>query len=139
MVNDLQFTDGIYGSQVANDNANRDKGPGLPGMEHLGEDAIMSEGIEMHEDIPEGMEFIPGSVVDGHIEFYTGMFYIVARAMLSLIYWSLFSMYHSYIMLLFLNVLFVTLIYIHRSTIRSRNQTILHGIRRLLRRLHIQF
>jgi hypothetical protein len=52
MMRDLDFTDGIYGSQVANDNANRDKGPELPGMEHLGEDAIMSAGIEMHEDIP---------------------------------------------------------------------------------------
>jgi hypothetical protein len=74
MINDLAFTDGIYGSQVGIDNANRDKGPGLPGMEHLGEDAIMSEGIEMHEDIPSDMEFIPSSVPDGHIEFYTGVF-----------------------------------------------------------------
>lgn len=68
MVNDLAFTDGIYGSQVAND-ADQKKGPGLPGMEHLGEDAIMSSGIEVHEDIPDDMEFIPGSVPDGHIEF----------------------------------------------------------------------
>ena len=69
MVNDLDFTDGIYGSQVGNDNASRDKGPALPGMEHLGEDAIMSGGIEVHEDIPDDMEFIPSSVPDGHIEF----------------------------------------------------------------------
>ena len=68
MINDLEFTDGIYGSQVANDNSDRDAGPELPGMEHLGEDALMSGGIEIHEDIPDDMEFIPSSVPDGNIE-----------------------------------------------------------------------
>ena len=67
MVNDLSFTDGMLGSQVGIDQ-NRDKGPQLPGMEHLGEDAIMMGGIAVASEIPADMEFIPSSVPDGHIE-----------------------------------------------------------------------
>jgi len=44
-------------------------GPQLPGMENLGEDAIMMGGIETDSEIPEGMEFIPSSVPDGEFEF----------------------------------------------------------------------
>lgn len=43
-------------------------GPQLPGMENLGEDAIMMGGIEQAEGIPDGMEFIPSSVPDGEIQ-----------------------------------------------------------------------
>ena len=42
-----------------------DRGPALPGMENIGEDAIMMGGIEQAEDIPEGMEFKPCSIPDG--------------------------------------------------------------------------
>jgi hypothetical protein len=59
------FTDGMMGSQ-ANMNREHD-GPQLPGMENLGDDAIMMGGIEMAEGIPEGMQFIPSSVPDGEI------------------------------------------------------------------------
>ena len=51
------------GSQ-ASSGGNRD-GPELPGMENLGEDAILMGGIEENEDIPDDMEFIPSSVPDG--------------------------------------------------------------------------
>ncbi len=40
-------------------------GPQLPGMENLGEDAVLMGGIEISSDIPAGMEFIPSSVPDG--------------------------------------------------------------------------
>lgn len=43
-------------------------GPALPGMENLGEDAIMMGGIETSSDIPEGTEFIPSSVPDGELK-----------------------------------------------------------------------
>ena len=64
---ELNFMDGIYGSQAAIDK-NRDAGPALPGLENLGEDAIMSAGIELAEGIPPDMEFIPSSVPDGTVE-----------------------------------------------------------------------
>jgi hypothetical protein len=98
MMNELAFTDGIYGSQVGIDNANRDKGPGLPGMEHLREDAIMSEGIEMHEDIPSDMEFIPSSVPDGHIEFYTGKHVCCSSVMLLVFNTILIRFFHLYVL-----------------------------------------
>eukprot|EP00816_Leptocylindrus_hargravesii_P007310 CAMPEP_0196803584 /NCGR_PEP_ID=MMETSP1362-20130617/2996_1 /TAXON_ID=163516 /ORGANISM="Leptocylindrus danicus, Strain CCMP1856" /LENGTH=222 /DNA_ID=CAMNT_0042175261 /DNA_START=43 /DNA_END=711 /DNA_ORIENTATION=- len=63
---DIGYTDGMMGSQAG---MNRKTGPALPGMENLGADAIMMGGIEMSEDIPEGMEFIPASVPDGEIRF----------------------------------------------------------------------
>lgn len=46
-----------------------DRGPALPGMENLGEDAIMMGGIEDATEIPEGMDFTPSSVVDGEFTF----------------------------------------------------------------------
>ena len=46
--------------------SNRD-GPQLPGMENLGEDALMMGGIEECSDIPAGTEFIPSSVPDGEV------------------------------------------------------------------------
>ena len=61
---DIAFGDGMMGSQ--NGGGGND-GPQLPGMENLGEDAIMMGGIEVNENIPEGMEFIPSSVPDGEI------------------------------------------------------------------------
>jgi len=44
------------------------KGPQLPGMENLGADAVVTGGIELDTDIPEGMEFIPSSVPDGELD-----------------------------------------------------------------------
>jgi len=61
----VDFGDGMMGSQMGN---NRDRGPQLPGMENLGEDAVMMGGIEANTDIPAGMEFIPSSVPDGLVE-----------------------------------------------------------------------
>jgi hypothetical protein len=63
----VAFSDGMLGSQ-ASLGGNRD-GPQLPGLENLGEDAIMMGGIEQASDIPEGMEFIPMSVPDDEFEF----------------------------------------------------------------------
>jgi hypothetical protein len=34
----------------------------------LGTDAVVTGGIEVNTDIPEGMEFIPSSVPDGEFE-----------------------------------------------------------------------
>eukprot|EP00558_Chaetoceros_sp_UNC1202_P011490 CAMPEP_0197238202 /NCGR_PEP_ID=MMETSP1429-20130617/4751_1 /TAXON_ID=49237 /ORGANISM="Chaetoceros sp., Strain UNC1202" /LENGTH=224 /DNA_ID=CAMNT_0042697307 /DNA_START=29 /DNA_END=703 /DNA_ORIENTATION=+ len=61
------FSDGMMGSQEML-GGNR-SGPELPGMENLGEDAVMMGGIEVNSDIPAGMEFIPASVPDGSFEF----------------------------------------------------------------------
>lgn len=61
------FTDGMMGSQVSL-GGNR-SGPELPGMENLGEDAIMMGGIEENSEIPAGMEFVPASVPDGEFSF----------------------------------------------------------------------
>lgn len=63
---DVGFSDGMMGSQVTL-GGNSD-GPQLPGMENLGEDAVMMGGIETASDIPAGMEFIPSSVPDGEFQ-----------------------------------------------------------------------
>mmetsp|Transcript_29094 Transcript_29094/g.35442 ORF Transcript_29094/g.35442 Transcript_29094/m.35442 type:complete len:227 (-) Transcript_29094:70-750(-) len=56
------YSEGMMGSQATRgDNS----GPQLPGMENLGEDAVMMGGIEEASEIPAGMEFIPSSVPDG--------------------------------------------------------------------------
>lgn len=65
---DLEFSEGMLGSQAGLSSKQRREGPELPGMENLGADAIMSGGIEVAEGIPEGMEFIPSSVPDGNFE-----------------------------------------------------------------------
>uniref|UniRef100_A0A7S1ZF96 Uncharacterized protein n=1 Tax=Ditylum brightwellii TaxID=49249 RepID=A0A7S1ZF96_9STRA len=59
------FQTGMMGSQ---NTGGGDRGPQLPGMENLGADAVIQGGIELSEDIPEGMEFIPSSVPDGTVE-----------------------------------------------------------------------
>lgn len=70
-------------SQVVNDNAAKKVGPAIPGIENLGEDAVVMGGIELHRDIPDGMEFLPGSVPDGTIDFHlpltasTGQLYVL--------------------------------------------------------------
>lgn len=63
---DIAFESGMMGSQSG---ANQKTGPALPGMENLGEDAIMMGGIELSDEIPAGMEFIPSSVPDGTVSF----------------------------------------------------------------------
>lgn len=45
-----------------------EKGPALPGMENLGEDALMMGGIDEASEIPPDMEFVMSSVPDGEIE-----------------------------------------------------------------------
>lgn len=62
---DIAFTAGMTGSQGFTKGSD---GPALPGMENLGEDAIMMGGIETSSDIPEGTEFIPSSVPDGELK-----------------------------------------------------------------------
>lgn len=64
--NEIDFTSGMMGSQAG---LNQKTGPQLPGMENLGADAIMMGGIEVSDDIPAGMEFIPSSVPDGTVSF----------------------------------------------------------------------
>uniref|UniRef100_A0A7S3V9S1 Uncharacterized protein n=1 Tax=Chaetoceros debilis TaxID=122233 RepID=A0A7S3V9S1_9STRA len=61
------FSEGMMGSQAML--AGGDKGPQLPGMENLGEDAVMMGGIEENSEIPAGMEFVPASVPDGELTF----------------------------------------------------------------------
>eukprot|EP00579_Thalassiosira_antarctica_P001631 CAMPEP_0201867770 /NCGR_PEP_ID=MMETSP0902-20130614/1895_1 /ASSEMBLY_ACC=CAM_ASM_000551 /TAXON_ID=420261 /ORGANISM="Thalassiosira antarctica, Strain CCMP982" /LENGTH=228 /DNA_ID=CAMNT_0048392991 /DNA_START=50 /DNA_END=736 /DNA_ORIENTATION=+ len=58
------FTEGMGGSSMG---GGGDRGPALPGMENLGDDAVMMGGIEENTDIPAGMEFVMSSVPDGDI------------------------------------------------------------------------
>ena len=44
-----------------------ERGPALPGMENLGDDAVMMGGIELAEGIPADMEFVMSSVPDGEV------------------------------------------------------------------------
>ncbi|KAL7539152.1 hypothetical protein ACHAXR_009056 [Thalassiosira sp. AJA248-18] len=44
-----------------------DRGPALPGMEGLGDDAVMMGGIEENSEIPDDMEFVMSSVPDGEL------------------------------------------------------------------------
>jgi len=48
---------------------NKRSGPELPGMENLGDDAVMMGGIEDATDIPAGMAFVASSVPDGAFGF----------------------------------------------------------------------
>jgi len=57
---DVDFTDGMMAPT-----SNKRDGPELPGLENLGEDAVIMGGIEANTDIPAGMEFIAASVPDG--------------------------------------------------------------------------
>lgn len=62
----VEFTEGMMGSQK---NSYGGDGPELPGMENLGEDAIMMGGIEEATEIPADMDFTPPSVPDGELNF----------------------------------------------------------------------
>jgi len=64
--NDVDFTDCMNGSQTGGGDRS---GPQLPGMEGLGDDAVMMGGIEQATDIPAGMDFTPSSVPDGEYAF----------------------------------------------------------------------
>lgn len=64
--NAVDFSEGMLGSQTSLGN---DRGPQLPGMENLGDDAVMMGGIEDNTEIPAGMEFIAASVPDGEFSF----------------------------------------------------------------------
>lgn len=66
---EVAFQAGMYGSQ-ASLNTER-SGPELPGMENLGEDAVMTTGITIASEIPEDMysEFKAASVPDGTYAF----------------------------------------------------------------------
>jgi hypothetical protein len=64
----IAFTEGMKGSQDLLAGGNRG-GPQLPGMENLGADAIITGGIQVSDEIPPGMEFIPSSVPDQTLEF----------------------------------------------------------------------
>jgi hypothetical protein len=61
--NEIGFSEGWQGSQASL--GNKRDGPQLPGMEHLGEDAVITGGIETASEIPAGMDFTPSSVPDG--------------------------------------------------------------------------
>jgi hypothetical protein len=64
--NEIAYTEGMGGSQAM---LRGDRGgPQLPGMENLGADAVVTGGIELDTEIPEGMEFVPSSVPDGEID-----------------------------------------------------------------------
>lgn len=64
--NAVDFQEGIGGSSATL--GNKDRGPALPGMENLGDDAVMMGGIEENDEIPDGMEFVMSSVPDGELE-----------------------------------------------------------------------
>lgn len=65
--NDM-FKEGMMGSQASLGGGNR-SGPELPGMENLGEDAVMMGGIQVETEIPAGVEFVASSVPDGNLEY----------------------------------------------------------------------
>jgi hypothetical protein len=58
----------MLGSQAGLSSEQRRGGPAIPGLENLGDDAVMMGGIEVAEGIPRGMEFIPASVPDGKFD-----------------------------------------------------------------------
>jgi len=62
---DDTFEQGMFGSG----GGNKKDGPALPGLENLGEDAIMMGGIEVDTEIPDGMEFVASSVPDDQLEY----------------------------------------------------------------------
>jgi len=64
--NEVEFDAGMMGSQALL--GDRGGGPDLPGMENLGEDAVVMGGIDEASEIPADMEFIPSSVPDGEFE-----------------------------------------------------------------------
>eukprot|EP00580_Thalassiosira_gravida_P003110 CAMPEP_0201608510 /NCGR_PEP_ID=MMETSP0492-20130828/7630_1 /ASSEMBLY_ACC=CAM_ASM_000837 /TAXON_ID=420259 /ORGANISM="Thalassiosira gravida, Strain GMp14c1" /LENGTH=226 /DNA_ID=CAMNT_0048073323 /DNA_START=42 /DNA_END=722 /DNA_ORIENTATION=+ len=64
--NAVDFTEGMGGSSGMGGGGER--GPALPGMENLGEDAEIMGGIEENSEIPDGMEFVMSSVPDGTVE-----------------------------------------------------------------------
>lgn len=64
--NEVEYTSGMMGSQALL--GDRGGGPDLPGMENLGEDALVMGGIDEASEIPADMEFIPSSVPDGEFE-----------------------------------------------------------------------
>jgi hypothetical protein len=88
-------------------------GPALPGMENLGEDAIMMGGIEVNENIPEGMEFIPSSVPDGEIAMQ------VAASGKG-------TNDTSHTILLCFTVLHITLFIVHESNFSSHDTILFH-------------
>jgi len=64
---EIEFASGMMGSQ--SNSGGRDAGPQLPGLENLGEDALIAGGLVMDSDIPADMEFVASSVPDGAYEF----------------------------------------------------------------------
>jgi len=64
---EIAFSSGMMGSQAGN-SSDRD-GPQLPGLENLGNDAVVAGGITFDPNIPAGMEFVPASVPDGEFSF----------------------------------------------------------------------
>lgn len=66
---EVEFSEGMMGSQGKGKGSD---GPQLPGMENLGEDAIMMGGIEEASEIPADMDFTPMSVPDGELSFDVG-------------------------------------------------------------------
>lgn len=145
----IAFTEGMGGSQ----GFGGDRGPALPGMENFGADAVLMGGIEEASEIPAGMEFVMSSVPDGSFEMQ------VASNSKGEYCSSLY--HHFYVMFMCLNdtnidvserislflVGHVLLTKCLQTTfailIRWRNsierETSLHGLRRLLRCVHIRF
>lgn len=64
---EIAFTDGMGGSQAVLNGG--DRGFELPGLENLGEDAVVMGGIEQGTEIPAGVDFTPSSVPDGEYRF----------------------------------------------------------------------
>ncbi len=61
------FTDGMMGSQAKMSGGGTNTA--TPGMEDFGKGGMVIGGVEENSEIPEGMEFVPGSVPDGNFEF----------------------------------------------------------------------
>lgn len=59
------YTQGMFGSQQFIDQNRERDFTDLPGLENLGEDAVMMGGLEQATEIPAGMDFTPGMRADG--------------------------------------------------------------------------
>ena len=150
----IAFTGGMGGSQ----GFGGDRGPALPGMENLGADAVLMGGIEEASEIPAGMEFVMSSVPDGSFEMQVAS---NSKGELNTVLLNIIIFMLCYVLFMCLNdtnidvserislflIGHVLLTKCLQTTfailIRWRNsierETSLHGLRRLLRCIHIRF
>jgi len=68
MTDEIDSVDGMCGSQVASPEKMKEEGSEIPGLGHLGEDAVVMGGVDVASEFPAGVESVPSSVPDGHVD-----------------------------------------------------------------------